>query len=181
MTQNQENPLSHQRLLDHVHLLQKMTQKHKVLYSLDSLKMETQCSFVYEDKQKNCVVKLIKNNTSGKTTKREIAANEIVKECNHILKLVDCVSLDDFEFPLFLMFEPICKSDLFEIVVRSPNKTPEFIIAGYIKQILYALIFCHDHKIVHCDIKPENMLLQKDNKNVLLCDFGHCQINQEFF
>ena len=50
-------------------------------------------------------------------------------------------------------------------------------------QILTALLYCHSKGIVHCDIKPENIVFQSDNN--LLCkliDFGSsCFIGHERF
>jgi dual specificity tyrosine-phosphorylation-regulated kinase 2/3/4 len=44
---------------------------------------------------------------------------------------------------------------------------------SYAKQILSGLEQCHKLKIVHCDLKPENVLIcQKDRTRVKLIDFG---------
>src|SRR2546421_6932594 len=44
-------------------------------------------------------------------------------------------------------------------------------VVSYIKQVAEALQYAHDEKLIHRDVKPENMLLGKRNE-VLLSDFG---------
>ena len=45
-------------------------------------------------------------------------------------------------------------------------------------QILVALKHLHSENIVHCDLKPENVLLSSDSDfpQVKLCDFGFARI-----
>src|SRR6266568_6931635 len=44
-------------------------------------------------------------------------------------------------------------------------------IVSYVKQVAEALQYAHDEKLIHRDVKPENMLLGR-RREVLLSDFG---------
>ena len=50
-------------------------------------------------------------------------------------------------------------------------------IVTYVTQLTSALQYAHDQKVVHRDVKPENMLLGRDNE-VLLSDFGIALVAQ---
>jgi serine/threonine protein kinase len=56
---------------------------------------------------------------------------------------------------------------------RHPRGTPLLpsTILEYVKQVASALQYAHEQKLIHRDVKPENMLLGQRNE-VLLSDFG---------
>ena len=49
-------------------------------------------------------------------------------------------------------------------------------ILNFTKQIVYALIFLHENKMCHLDIKPENIMIDYLNGNIVykIIDFGYC-------
>jgi eukaryotic-like serine/threonine-protein kinase len=51
------------------------------------------------------------------------------------------------------------------------SRVPLNTIVSYVKQIAAGLQYAHDKKLIHRDVKPENMLL-KINDELLLSDFG---------
>ena len=57
------------------------------------------------------------------------------------------------------------------------SKLSSATVLSYVQQIAAALQYAHEHKVVHCDVKPENMLLGQDDR-VLLSDFGIARVLQ---
>jgi serine/threonine protein kinase len=51
------------------------------------------------------------------------------------------------------------------------TQVPFNVVISYVNQIAEALDYAHRQNIVHCDVKPENMLLSETNQ-ILLSDFG---------
>jgi serine/threonine protein kinase len=57
------------------------------------------------------------------------------------------------------------------------SQLPPAIILPYIKQVASALQYAHDRKLIHRDVKPENMLVGQTN-DILLSDFGIALVSQ---
>src|SRR5438128_11651025 len=57
------------------------------------------------------------------------------------------------------------------------TRLPLTTIVSYVKQVADALHYAHQRKLIHRDVKPENMLLGRNNE-VLLSDFGFVVIAQ---
>ena len=77
------------------------------------------------------------------------------KDQEHIVKLLDFFY---FRFHLCLVFELLDVS-LLDLLYSTEFKGIALSdIAFYTKQLLQGLIKAHEEKIVHCDIKPENIL-----------------------
>ncbi|XP_015784003.1 serine/threonine-protein kinase D2-like [Tetranychus urticae] len=85
-----------------------------------------------------------------------------------------------FETPerIFVVMEKL-QGDMLGMILSSEMKRlPERKTKFLIYQILIALKYLHSRNIVHCDLKPENVLLSSDDEypHVKLCDFGFARI-----
>ncbi|BFZ11781.1 hypothetical protein BsWGS_14820 [Bradybaena similaris] len=106
--------------------------------------------------------------------KREV---EILKNLHHP-GVVNFEELFENIETIFVVMEKL-KGDMLEMILSSPKgRLSERITKFLISQILVALKHLHSKSIVHCDLKPENVLLSSETAfpQVKLCDFGFARI-----
>ncbi|XP_067891848.1 cyclin-dependent kinase 2-like isoform X2 [Heterodontus francisci] len=101
------------------------------------------------------------------TAIREIS---LLKELNHpnIVKLLDVIHS---EKKLYLVFE-FLNQDLKKYMDSAPpTGLPLQLVKSYLFQLLQGVAFCHSHRVLHRDLKPQNLLIN-DAGAIKLADFG---------
>jgi len=110
------------------------------------------------------------------TAIREIS---LLKELEHpgVVQLLDVVHQDQ---KLFMVFEFLDK-DLKKLMddYAAANKRdggpgpglPESLVRSYLRQLLEGISYCHRHRVLHRDLKPQNLLIDSTGL-IKLADFG---------
>jgi len=103
------------------------------------------------------------------TAIREISLLKELKDDN-IVRLLDIVHADQ---KLYLVFEFLDVDLKRYIETGNQNRTPISlqIVKKFTYQLTSGLLYCHSHRILHRDLKPQNLLIDKRD-NLKLADFG---------
>ncbi|KDR72874.1 hypothetical protein GALMADRAFT_252193 [Galerina marginata CBS 339.88] len=103
------------------------------------------------------------------TAIREISLLKELKDEN-IVKLLDIVHADQ---KLYLVFEFLDVDLKRYIETGNQNRTPITlqIVKKFTHQLNSGLLYCHSHRILHRDLKPQNLLINSRD-NLKLADFG---------
>lgn len=113
-----------------------------------------------------CVVKILKP-VKKKKIKREIKILQNLCGGKNIIKLLDVVRDPQSKTPS-LIFEHVNNTDF---KVLYPTLT-DYDIRYYIFELLKALDFCHANGIMHRDVKPHNVMIDHERRELRLIDWG---------
>lgn len=100
-------------------------------------------------------------------------AREEVKRLAHVnignsTTLGESIGDPSLQVIIFIQYPYLSGGNLTQWLKESPRKPWE--LQGVARQILYALVYLHDHGVIHKDIKPSNILMQEDGR-IVVADF----------
>lgn len=111
----------------------------------------------------------------GRRAKEREAARKEIELMNHLHhpKLVQCLAAYDQSPEMVMVMEFIAGGELFERIVDDNFEHTELTSVHYMQQILEGITYMHQQKILHLDLKPENIVcLDTTGTSIKIIDFG---------
>ena len=93
-----------------------------------------------------------------------------------VVKLLDFYERED-SF-IYVLEKPVQHMDLFDYITNK-TRLEEEVARTFFKQVVDTVIACSDAGIVHRDIKDENLVVDLDNLELTLIDFGSAGFTQK--
>ncbi|KAI3643253.1 hypothetical protein MP228_012808 [Amoeboaphelidium protococcarum] len=121
---------------------------------------------VEDTAEMKCVIKVLKP-VRKKKIKREIKILQNIAGGPNVIRLLDVVRDRSSRTPS-LIFEHVNNTDF---KVLYPTLSPDD-IRYYMYELLKALDFCHSRGIVHRDVKPHNVMIDHERRELRLIDWG---------
>jgi len=113
-----------------------------------------------------CIIKILKP-VKKKKIKREIKILQNLAGGINVISLLDVVREPQSKTPS-LIFEHVNNTDF---KVLYPNLT-DYDIRFYLMELLKALDFSHSQGIMHRDVKPHNIMIDHEKRQLRLIDWG---------
>ena len=115
----------------------------------------------------NCVIKVLKPGKSESRIKREVIILHNLAGESNTIALYDVVR-DQSSDATALIVE---YADGVELSLLSPFLT-DMDIRFYMRELLVALDYCHSQGIMHRDVKPKNVMIDHEKRQLRLIDWG---------
>lgn len=101
------------------------------------------------------------------TAMREISLLKELSSHPNVVYLYDVIHQQN---KLYLVFEFV-DQDLKKCLEKTPHRMEMLQIKSYLYQLLAGIAFCHANRVLHRDLKPQNLLIDQYG-NLKLADFG---------
>ena len=62
--------------------------------------------------------------------------------------------------------------------VREEGPLPPADVSRLMQEVAWALAYAHQHGVIHRDVKPENILLERGSQRALVTDFGIARVRE---
>jgi serine/threonine protein kinase len=122
------------------------------------------------------IKKIDKSKASDRLIANEIEAGRRLKDCHGIPKFIETFTDSKFCYLIFEYFEGQNLYNYLEQRNFRPMK--EKYARKIFRQLLRCLLYAHEQKVCHRDLKLENVLYNPKLKKAKLIDFGLCAIQQ---
>lgn len=112
----------------------------------------------------------VKAVSSNKALLNEIILHSSVQNHPNILPIIEVL---DSHYFLFVVLEYCPLGDLFgAITERNWYVGDDQCVKKMFIQLLDAVEYCHENGVYHCDLKPENIMVDKNGQVLKIADFG---------
>lgn len=133
-----------------------------------------------KDTKEKRAVKVISKSKFSRASDKKLHFDELRNEIEVMRKMdhQNIIKMHDvYESPneLYIVMDVCGGGELFDRIKEQPDGNySENDAADVLRQIAEGLKYMHEHKIAHCDLKPDNFLFEKKDKNSALkiIDFG---------
>ena len=110
------------------------------------------------------------------TALREVSLLQMLSENEHVVKLLSVEHVEENKKPiLYLVFEYL-DTDLkkyMDMTGKGPsNPLPKSIVKSFMYQLVKGVAHCHKHGVLHRDLKPQNLLIDKNTNTLKIADLG---------
>lgn len=137
---------------------------------------------LHHPQQRRCVIKRLQapdDDAFSINTARQLFVEEVnvLKTLGHYTQIPQLYTTFTEDADFYLVEEFIEGRNLAR-ELRWGRKWREGKVLELLQSVLTALAFVHRQGVIHCDLKPENLIRRRSDKSFVLIDFGSIQRRQ---